>query len=664
MQGSAPRQPIKTLDLKLMCGLAGFLTSSSQRREDAMRHAIAAMTATLVHRGPDASGLYVDADAGIALGHRRLSILDLSAEGAQPMHSASGRFVISYNGEIYNHTELRSQLPEQVFRGHSDTEVLLAAIEAWGLDQALSRSNGMFAFALWDRQERNLHLVRDRLGKKPLYYGWCGDTLLFGSELSALRAYRGFNPEIDRNALATFLRHDYVPAPLCIFKDCYKLRAGTVLTLNPRDVAAGSSHDPLSAQRKYWDARVQMRTALANPLTGDAPSMVEELDRLLRDAVRLRMRSDVPLGAFLSGGTDSSSVVALMQAQSMRRVQTFTIGFEEDHLDETDDAQAVAQILGTEHTQLYVSGEDALAVVPKLPQIFSEPFADSSQIPFYLLAALARRHVTVALSGDGGDELFYGYSRYQRALSVFRWRRWLPRLVGTALARIVDTAGEQEVTNDKRIRAADELRATSLSQVYLNRVSRWRRPASVVLGASQRWNAFSTIPSLGSNDPQELMYLDTLTYLPEDILTKVDRATMAVSLEARAPLLDYQLVEYAWRVPFEFKYREGHQKWLLKQLLRRYLPAALIERPKKGFGAPIGSWLRGPLRGWAEAALDPQRLRREGYFDASIVGALWQSYLQGRTRLHKRLWSTLMFQAWLEAGTGVASKTAEKSAIV
>jgi asparagine synthase (glutamine-hydrolysing) len=641
-----------------MCGLAGFLTSTAARRDDAMKHQVAAMTATLVHRGPDASGLWIDAEAGIALGHRRLSILDLSAEGAQPMRSASGRFVISYNGEIYNHTELRSELPEHAFRGRSDTEVLLAAIEAWGLNRALLRSNGMFAFALWDRQERQLHLVRDRLGKKPLYYGWCDGTLLFGSELSALRAYPGFDAEIDRNALATYLRHDYVPAPLCIFKGCYKLRAGTVLTLNSREVADGGNHDPLRAQRKYWDARVQMRAALANPLTGDAASLLDELDRLLRDAVRLRMRSDVPLGAFLSGGIDSSNVVALMQAQSLRRVQTFTIGFDADHHDEAEDAQAVAQALGTDHTQLYVSGEDALAVVPKLPQIFSEPFADSSQIPFYLLAALARRHVTVALSGDGGDELFYGYWRYERALDVYRWRRWLPRVVGSALADVVDTSGEQEVTSDRRIRAADELRAASLAQVYLNRVSRWRRPASVVLGAARHCNAFRTLEDLGSGGGEELMYLDTLTYLPEDILTKVDRATMAVSLEARAPLLDYRIAEFAWRVPFEFKYRDKQQKWFLKQLLYRYLPAALIERPKKGFGAPIGSWLRGPLRDWAAAALDPQRLRREGYFNPTIIGALWHSYLQGKTKLHKRLWSVLMFQSWLESGGGAGQVVA------
>ncbi len=640
-----------------MCGVAGFFTGSPQRRADAMKHAVAAMTETLVHRGPDASGLWTDTDAGIALGHRRLSIIDLSAEGAQPMHSASGRFVISYNGEIYNHTELRAQLPEYNFRGLSDTEVLLAAIEAWGLYDALARFNGMFAFALWDREERRLHLVRDRLGKKPLYYGWSGHTLLFGSELSALRAFPGFAAEIDRSALATFLRHDYVPAPLCILKGCYKLRAGTVLTLDARELSTGTSHDPLHAQRTYWDVKTQMRAALANPLTGDAPALVDELDRLLRVAVKLRMRSDVPLGAFLSGGTDSSTVVALMQAQSERRVQTFTIGFEEGHHDEAESAKAVAQVLGTDHTELYVTGADALAVVPKLPHIFNEPFADSSQIPFYLLAMLARRHVTVALSGDGGDEMFYGYGRYRRALDLFQLRRWLPRVVGTTLANLVDSANGEEVTSERRIRAADELRANTLSEVYLNRVSRWRRPARVVLGAARSSSAFDGIEALGSNDPHELMYLDTLTYLPEDILTKVDRATMAVSLEARAPLLDYQLVEYAWRVPFKFKYRDGQQKWLLKQVLYRYLPAPLVDRPKQGFGAPIGSWLRGPLRDWAEAALDPQRLQRQGYFNVAVVRAMWQAYLQGETKLHKRLWSTLMFQSWLDAGTASTNQT-------
>ena len=631
-----------------MCGLTGFFTHCGAHRDDAMSRAIADMTATLAHRGPDASGIWVDADARIALGHRRLSIVDLSVRGQQPMHSASGRYVISYNGEIYNHAELRAQLPNCSFHGSSDTEVLLAAIEAWGLEATLKRANGMFALALWDREQRCLQLVRDRMGKKPLYYGWCGPTLVFGSELVALRAFPGFSATINREALATYLRHDYVPAPLSIFEGVYKLRAGTYLTIHAGDRVTASTHDPLQAQRKYWDARVQMQAALADPHRSDAATMVNELGALLADAVKLRMQADVPLGAFLSGGIDSSAIVALMQAQSTDRVQTLSIGFEDPRHDEAGYAKEVATILGTAHTELYISGTDALAVVPQLPRIFSEPFADSSQIPFYLVAALARRQVTVALSGDGGDELFYGYTRYQRALDVHRWQRWLPRLMGNTLADLVDVAGEQEVRHEKRIRAADELRAANLSDVYLNRVSHWRRPRSVVLRAAGDCSAFSTFEHLARDDAQQLMYLDVQTYLPEDILTKVDRTTMAVGLEARAPLLDYRVVEYAWRVPFAFKRRDSSDKWLLKELLRRYLPARLVDRGKKGFGAPIGGWLQGPLRDWAEALLDQQRLRSEGYFEPSIIGTLWQEFLRGNTGLHKRLWSVLMFQAWLD----------------
>jgi asparagine synthase (glutamine-hydrolysing) len=632
-----------------MCGLTGFFTHHGASRGDAMSRAIAEMTATLAHRGPDASGTWVDAEARIALGHRRLSIVDLSPRGQQPMHSASGRYVISYNGEIYNHADLRRQLPECSFLGTSDTEVLLAAIESWGLDNTLKQVNGMFAFALWDREQRCLQLVRDRLGKKPLYYGWCGSTLIFGSELVALRTFPGFSAAINREALATYLRHDYVPAPLSIFEGIYKLRAGTCLTIRAGDRVTASSHDPLQAQRKYWDARVQMQAALAEPHRTDVATMVNDLGMLLADAVKLRMQADVPLGAFLSGGTDSSTVVALMQAQSSNRVQTLSIGFDDPRHDEARYAREVAAILGTNHTEMYISGTDALAVVPQLPQIFSEPFADSSQIPFYLVAALARRQVTVALSGDGGDELFYGYPRYQRALGVQRWQHWLPRSVRHTLADVVDIAGAQEVRHENRVRAADELRAADLADVYLNRVSHWRRPRSVVLQSSGPCSAFSGIEQLQGDAPHQVMYLDVQTYLPEDILTKVDRTTMAVGLEARAPLLDYRVVEFAWRVPFEYKRRGECNKWLLKQLLRRYLPARLIDRSKSGFGAPIRTWLQGPLRDWAEALLDPQRLANDGYFEPTIIRTTWQEFLQGNRGLHKRLWSVLMFQAWLDA---------------
>ena len=633
-----------------MCGIAGFLSVDSAHVE--LERVLDAMTDSLVHRGPDDRGVWRDKEAGVGLGHRRLSIIDLSPQGRQPMVSQSQRYVVVFNGEIYNYRDIGAELAQRghKFRGHSDTEVLLAAVDEWGLDETLRRSNGMLSLALWDRQERVLHLARDRIGKKPLYYGWAGQTLVFGSELKSLMAYPQLEPRVDPRALALFLRHDYVPAPWSILQGVFKLPPGTRLSLRASDVSRGASqHSPHQACEPYWNSREVLGEALRNPLTLDPQETIDRLDKLLRDAVSLRMHADVPLGAFLSGGTDSSTVVALMQAQASRPVQTFSIGFEDPRHDEADSARAVAAHLRTDHTELYVTGDDALSVVPELPRMFDEPFADSSQIPTYLVARLARRNVTVALSGDGGDELFCGYGRYPRALQVWRWQQRVPRSIRRTLSSALSGHASAEARNSKLAQLAGELGNDSAAAVYLNRVSRWRFPQQVVRGGLEYPTPFTTIAQqLATTDAAHaMMYLDLVTYLPEDILTKVDRSTMAVGLEARAPLLDYRVVEFAFHVPLALKLRDGQQKWILKQLLRRYLPDPLVDRQKKGFGAPVGGWLKGPLRDWAQQLLDPARLQREGHFNPEPIAKIWNEFLAGQRKWHTHLWNVLMFQAWL-----------------
>ncbi len=634
-----------------MCGIAGYLSATGLA--DNALAVLDAMTDTLMHRGPDDRGSWIDRDAGIGLGHRRLSIIDLSPLGHQPMHSSSQRYTIVFNGEIYNFRDLSSELERDghVFRGHSDTEVLLAAIERWGMDETLQRCNGMFAMAVWDRQQRVLHLARDRVGKKPLYYGWAGKTLLFGSELKALLAHPDLQPEVDRHSLALFLRHDYVPAPWSMLRGVFKLLPGSRLSLDAAAVARGASeHSPAAACHRYWDPQQALGHAVSNPLQSNTEETIARLDTLLRDAVSLRTYADVPLGAFLSGGTDSSLVVALMQAQSNRAVKTFSIGFEDPRHDEAREARAVATHLGTDHTELYVTGADALAVVPQLPCMFDEPFADSSQIPTYLVSRLARNSVTVALSGDGGDELFYGYGRYERALNVWRWQQRVPRVVRSLLSGALSSQLGREGRTNKLAQLASEVRADSAAAVYRNRVSRWRFPESVVRDGREHESVFSDSSQqlVGSDTAHALMYLDFVTYLPEDILTKVDRATMAVGLEARAPLLDYRVIELAFQIPLALKLRAGEQKWILKQLLRRYLPDPLVFRPKKGFGAPVSGWLKGPLLDWASALLDPQRIAREGHFEPEPIDRIWREFLAGERKWHTHLWNVLMFQAWHE----------------
>jgi asparagine synthase (glutamine-hydrolysing) len=664
-----------------MCGIAGFWRGGPIAADAA---AVARrMAAALAHRGPDADDTWVDEYSGVALAHRRLSIIDLSPLGNQPMVSASGRFVIVFNGEVYNYGSLRKELAGRAgsgvpFRGHSDTEVMLAAIEVWGLEAAVKRFVGMFAFALWDRQQQRLHLVRDRLGIKPLYYGWAGNTLLFGSELRAFTAHPSFRGDVDRNAIALLLRHNCIPAPYSIYRGVYKLLPGTILTL-------GSPQPSDATPVAYWSARQVAEQGTRNVFVGTDAEAIEALDALLRDAVSLRMIADVPIAAFLSGGLDSSTVVALMQAQSDRPIKTFTIGSADSAFDESPHARAVSRHLGTDHTELIVTHDDALAVVPQLATLYDEPFADSSQIPTYLISALARRDVTVALSGDGGDELFAGYNRHVWAQRVWGSVRWLPRVVRDVQASAITAISPG--TWDrlfKRVRhlipnglrhaspgyklhkMADVLSAPSAEAIYGRLASHWNDPTSVVLGAHEPMTALAD-PAHAAQLPsfvEKMLYLDLVTYLPDDILTKVDRASMAVGLEARVPLLDHRVVEFAWRLPLSMRYRDGKSKWLLRQILYRHVPREIVERPKIGFGIPLHSWLRGPLREWAEELLDERRLVREGYFDPAPIRRRWHEHLAGTRRWEYHLWDVLMFQAWLEASHAPPAPTAGPSPVI
>jgi asparagine synthase (glutamine-hydrolysing) len=632
------------------------------------------MAEALRHRGPDDGGEWVDAEAGVALGHRRLAVVDLSPNGRQPMHSPCGRYVIVFNGEIYNFRALREELaagPGTVpaFRSHSDTEVMLAAIGRWGLERALQRFNGMFAFALWDREARRLHLVRDRLGEKPLYYGWAGTTFLFGSELKALRAHPDFRGDVDRDAVALFLRHGYIPGPYSIYTGIFKLPPATVLTLDASAMRATPT--PVA----YWSARAVAEHGVANPFEGPVEEATARLDALLRDAVKLRMEADVPLGAFLSGGVDSSTVVALMQSQSNRPVKTFTVGFAETGYDEAEDARAVAAHLGTDHTALRMTPEEASAVIPRLPRLYDEPFADPSQIPTCLVSELARRHVTVSLSGDGGDELFAGYNRYFWGRGVWKALEWMPATVSGVAARAFTSLSperweavfrglgpllpdrmRQPQTGAKLHQLAEVLAVHRTEAMYLELISHWKDPASLVPGASEPPTVVtdrSCWPAL-PDIVQRMMYLDMVSYLPDDILVKVDRAAMGFSLEGRVPLLDHRVVEFAWQIPLSLKVRNGGGKWLLRQVLRRYVPEDLVDRPKMGFGVPIGEWLRGPLREWAETLLDERRLRQGGLLDPRPIREKWTEHLSGSRNWQHHLWDVLMLVAWLDEGGGRA----------
>jgi asparagine synthase (glutamine-hydrolysing) len=640
-----------------MCGIAGFQTASAPQSASELTRLATGMNNALRHRGPDDEGVWVDGEAGIALAHRRLSIIDLSPAGHQPMVSADGRMVMIYNGEVYSHNEMRPDLEARGirFRGHSDTEVMLESFAAFGVEATVQRFVGMFTIALWDRQTRTLWLIRDRLGIKPLYWAHVGGLFLFGSELKALRAHPGWTARIDRGAVASFMRHNYIPAPQTIYQGINKLEPGSILTLPWRG-------EPRIT--RFWDARSVALAGVTSRIEASDEELTERLDTLLSDAVKRRMMADVPLGAFLSGGVDSSTVVALMQKDNASRVKTFTIGFDIDGFDEAPHAAAVARHLGTDHTELTVTAKQALDVIPRLPEWFDEPFSDSSQIPTYFVSAMTRQHVTVALSGDGGDELFAGYNRYHLTRRFWTALRLLPKPLRRSLAAALTSVSADRWTNlfrvwprawqpaqvgDKLHKFAAVLNVEDPSALYLRLISHCD-PAQLMPGTPEPRGLLSN-PSVTRDFPDlldRMQLLDLVTYLPDDILTKVDRASMAVALEARVPLLDHRVVEFAWRLPQSAKLRGGKTKWLLRQVLDRYVPRSLIERPKMGFGIPLGDWLRGPLRDWVETLLAEQRLREAGLLDATQVRRLRQEHLEGGRNWQYLLWNVLMLEAWRE----------------
>jgi asparagine synthase (glutamine-hydrolysing) len=672
-----------------MCGVTGFVSRRLAASSDARRQ-IKQMADAIAHRGPDDSGFWCDDSAGIALGQRRLSIVDLSPAGHQPMLSASGRYVIVYNGEIYNHADIRLELittgAAPVWRGHSDTEVLLAAIEHWGVEAALTRCVGMFAIALWDMRERTLLLARDRFGEKPLYYGWvgAGDTRVFafGSELKALRTVPGFANEICRQALSQYMRFIYVPAPRSIFEGIYKLEPGCLLALRGEPpetppampLRGGDSYGSITVKR-WWSLSEAVEAGAKSQII-DEREALEQLEHTLARAVQQQSLADVPLGAFLSGGVDSSAIVALMQKQSRQPVKTFTIGFEEKAYDESDHARAVAHHLGTLHTELYVTAAEAREVITKLPTIYDEPFADASQIPTYLVCKAARQHVTVTLSGDAGDELFGGYNRYFWGPRIWNKLAWMPYATRHALGALITAMpvggwdalgapfnallpGAKGVARvgDKAHKLAARLRGVrTMDDLYRSLVSEWQDPASVVLGkggmsVTEPTSALDdALPQLGvSNAQLRMMYRDSLTYLPDDILCKVDRAAMANSLETRLPYLDHRVAEFAWRLPLTMKIRGDVGKWVLRQLLYKYVPRKMIERPKMGFGIPVGEWLRGPLSGWAEDLLAYGRDSLPDLLCSRTIARTWHEHIMGHRDHTLSLWAVFMFLAWHRA---------------
>ncbi len=632
-----------------MCGLTGLV--AAEATPDELTGLVRGMCDALVHRGPDDAGEWVDAEAGVALGFRRLAILDLSPAGHQPMISPSGRYVATLNGEIYNFEALRGELPGP-WRGHSDTEVMLAAFDAWGVEAALQRFIGMFAIAVWDRTLRKLQLIRDRMGVKPVYYGFAGTTFLYASELKALRRHPRFEGRIDRGAVELYLRYMYVPAPWSIYEDICKLMPGTMLTFDPATRAVETT--------AYWSAREAATHGVSHRFRGSEEEASHELETLLRDAVRLRMVSDVPIGVFLSGGVDSSLVAALMQAQSDVPVRTFAMGFTEAEYDEAPFAAAVARHLGTNHTEMLVTPDDVVGVIPKLASMYDEPFADSSQIPTHLVARLARQHVTVALSGDGGDELFGGYNRYFIGQKLFHRLAALPRPMRPALGRMLTSVSprawdriltgilRQSRPGERVHKVARVLAADDADAMYFELVSHW---SNVVIGGEERRSPLTDRASWPPlEDPIErMMYFDQISYLPDDILTKVDRASMAASLEVREPLLDHRLVEFAWTLPLSMKVRHAKGKRVLRRVLDRYVPRPLIERPKMGFGMPLEAWLRGRLRDWAESLLDESAIRAQGLLDPKPIREKWEEHVAGKGEWKHHLWAVLMLQAWMSA---------------
>ena len=639
-----------------MCGIVGFLSRASNFSSAEALLVVNKMTQALIHRGPDDGGVWVSKTEHLAIGHRRLSILDLSNAGHQPMISKSGRYVLAFNGEIYNHLELRSLLPNSLWCGNSDTETLLVAFEIWGIETTLLRITGMFAIALWDQKSQELVLVRDRMGEKPLYYGWQGNVFLFGSELKALRCHPNWNGEIDRDVLASFMRFAYVPLPHSIFKGIKKLLPGSYITIR-----FGSLSKFNTIPTPYWSIK-----AVANQNRWEKYEdqlAISELDSLLRKTISNQMITDVPFGAFLSGGIDSSTVVALMQAQSVKPIKTFSIGFSEIGYDESIHAKNVASHLGTEHTELYITGKDVIKVFPEIFEIYDEPFADSSQIPTYLISRLAAQQVTVALTGDGGDELFAGYNRYLWGQRIWNGIRRIPLPLREILGEAIISINPIQLVNlfalkkkgsfahllgEKINKLAKVIGSENPDELYLRLISQQSETNSIVLGAGQisRWSDSELKKTSLSNFVDRMIFQDLIGYLPDDILTKIDRAAMAVSLETRLPFLDHRLVDFAWRLPMSLKIRDGQSKWVLRQVLYQYVPREMIERPKQGFAVPMASWLRGPLRAWGEALLEKKRLEREGFFNAHIIRKKWEEHQSGRYDWQHWIWNVLVFQEW------------------
>jgi asparagine synthase (glutamine-hydrolysing) len=649
-----------------MCGICGFYSKSISKSDEIIKK----MSLSIYHRGPDDSGIWQDHNEGIVFGHQRLAIIDPSPAGKQPMQSSSGRFVITYNGEIYNHLQIKNEIEETNlninWRGNSDTETLLEAISFWGIEVALQKIDGMFAFALWDKKKRSLMLARDRIGEKPLYYGWQGDGInkvfLFGSELKALKAHPKFKGEINRDAITLQLRHNYIPAPYSIYKDIFKLLPGHYLTLSENDL---NNHSLLTS-KAYWSLVKCATSGNSNQLIHNEKDIEIDLEKILKLSVKKQMISDVPIGAFLSAGVDSSTIVALMQSQSRSPVNTFTIGFNESEYDEAKYAKKIAKHLGTNHTELYISPKEAMEVIPKLANIYDEPFSDSSQIPTFLISQLAKQNVKVALSGDGGDELFCGYNRYLVSKKSWNLLRLMPLFSRKILSSLIQAISPQKWNQiskilpsfflqyanfgDKIHKGANVLKAETINQLYYMLTSHWQNPTEVALRSNEPGTFLTEFkPHLKSlNSQEQMMVLDFISYLPDDILVKVDRAAMATSLETRAPFLDHKLIEYVWKIPQSYKLRKGQGKWILRKILNKYVPKNLTQRPKMGFGVPIESWLRDPLRDWAENLLDEKRLRQEGYFNAKEIRNKWNQHLSGKVNWHYHIWDILMFQSWID----------------
>jgi asparagine synthase (glutamine-hydrolysing) len=647
-----------------MCGIVGFYSSNASYQFTDIH----GMCSTIHHRGPDDSGVWKDLRDGIVFGHQRLSIVDLTLSGKQPMISPEGRYVIIFNGEIYNHIDIRCHLTSLdksiTWNGHSDTETLLVAFELLGIKKTLEKIVGMFSIALWDKKLRILSLIRDRMGEKPLYYGWQGirgkKAFLFGSELKALKKHSKFQNSINRDAISLFLRHNYIPSPYSIYKGIHKLKSGHILQLTAKDL----ENEFIPNEKEYWSLAKTATYGVQNRWIGDEKSATGELDMLLRKATRLQMMADVPLGAFLSGGIDSSTIVALMQSQSSSPIKTFSIGFSEAEFNEAIYAKKIALHLGTDHTELYVSPKEAMDVIPKLPQLYDEPFSDSSQIPTFLVSQLAKKHVTVSLSGDAGDELFCGYNRYHLSSLVWGRLQLLPVKFRKVVAKLIQgvspttwnsilkkTPISSKFSNlgDKLHKGAGVMDARNLDELYMYFISHWNNPSSIVLDSVEPPTILNGLrPDLTDlDDIEKMMALDGLSYLPDDILVKVDRAAMGVSLESRIPFLDHRVVEFAWKLPKAFKYRDRTTKWILRQVLYKYVPPDLVERPKMGFGVPIGDWLRGPLKDWAEDLLSENGLKKEGYFDHKAIRQMWGEHQISRRNWQDQLWGILMFQSWL-----------------